>query len=63
MDYSKAIELDPDYISAYEGRSQAYYRKGDYDKAHEDLRKAVELERAQASPEGAEPQSGQPGVK
>ena len=41
--YTKAIELKPDYTSAYNNRGNAYVRKGLPDKAIYDLNKAIEL--------------------
>ena len=43
-DYSKAIELEPDYAGAYNNRGATYERNGDYDRAIEDFSKAIELE-------------------
>ncbi|OGQ53210.1 MAG: hypothetical protein A3J24_02300 [Deltaproteobacteria bacterium RIFCSPLOWO2_02_FULL_53_8] len=42
--YSKAIELDPDYGSAYNNRGIAYRNKDQLDKAIEDYNKAIYLE-------------------
>lgn len=42
--YSKAIQLDPDYVLAYNARGLAYREKGDYDSAIADHRKAIELD-------------------
>jgi lipoprotein NlpI len=43
-DFSKAIELDPKYASAYDNRGVAKSRKGDYDGAIADCSKAIELD-------------------
>jgi len=32
-DFSKAIELDPDYAVAYNNRGLAYYNSGDFEQA------------------------------
>jgi tetratricopeptide (TPR) repeat protein len=44
MDYSRAIELDPNYTAAYNGRaiSNKYLKK--FDEAMEDFFKAIELD-------------------
>lgn len=44
VEYSKAIELKPDYADAYLERGDAYRMKGNYDKAIADFNKAIELE-------------------
>ncbi len=41
--YTKAIELKPDEVSAYNGRGTVYVRKGDFDNAMQDYTKALEL--------------------
>ncbi len=41
--YSKVIELKPDYAYAYNGRGNAWRSKSDYDKAILDYNKAIEL--------------------
>ena len=43
-DFSKAIELEPDYADSYNNCGVIYSRKGDYDRALEDFSKAIELE-------------------
>jgi tetratricopeptide (TPR) repeat protein len=43
-DYTKAIEINPQYISAYYNRGVAWYDKGDYDKAIVDYTKAIEID-------------------
>ena len=43
-DYTKAIELQPDYASAYYNRGVAYGQKGDYGNAIKDYTKAIELQ-------------------
>ena len=43
-DFSKAIELYPDYAEAYFNRAYAYHKKGgEVDKARSDLEKCMEL--------------------
>jgi len=42
-DYTKAIELKPDYHAAYNNRGVARYRMGDYEEAIADWTKAIEL--------------------
>jgi tetratricopeptide (TPR) repeat protein len=42
-DYSKAIELKPDYAVAYNNRGNAYKNKGDIDLAIADYRKALQI--------------------
>lgn len=41
--YTKAIELDPNYIHAYNNRGIAYYLNKDYNNALKDTSKAIEL--------------------
>ena len=41
--FSKAIELNPDFVIAYNNRGVAYYTKGDYARAIADFSKAIEL--------------------
>ena len=36
-DYTKAINLKPNYANAYNNRGVAYYGKGDYEKAIADF--------------------------
>ena len=43
VSFSKAIELDPDYVNAYCNRGAVYYYKGEYEKAIIDYNKAIEL--------------------
>ena len=43
-DYSKAIELNPDDVLAYNNRGIAYTDLGDYERAITDYYKAVELD-------------------
>ncbi|RJQ20304.1 MAG: tetratricopeptide repeat protein [Nitrospiraceae bacterium] len=47
-DYSKAIELNPKDIIAYNGRGVAYNSKKEYDRAMEDFNKALEINPAYA---------------
>jgi len=42
-DYTKAIQIDPKFASAYSNRGSAYGMKGEYDKAIADFNKAMEL--------------------
>ena len=42
-DYTKAIELNPNYAEAYYNRGNAYYKKGEFDTAIKDYTKAIEL--------------------
>ena len=43
VNYTKVIELQPDYAPAYHGRGRAYYKQKNYDKAIADYNKAIEL--------------------
>lgn len=36
-DYNKAVEIDPEYALAYFNRGVAHFKKGDYEKAWEDV--------------------------
>ena len=51
-DFTKAIELKPDYALSYNNRGAVYRSKGEYDLAIEDCNKAIELK-----PDYAEPYS------
>jgi len=42
-DYSKAVELDPDYAKAYCNRGTVYREIGEFHRAIEDFNKAIEL--------------------
>jgi tetratricopeptide (TPR) repeat protein len=42
-DYTKALELKPDYAEAYNDRAFAYYLKGDFDRAITDYTRAINL--------------------
>ena len=42
-DFNKAIELDPNYSSAYNNRGVVYHRQGKYRLAIKDFTKAIEL--------------------
>lgn len=42
-DYSKSIEINPNYALVYNNRGYAYYNKGEYDKAFEDSNRAIEI--------------------
>lgn len=43
VDYNKAIEIKPNFDSAYNNRGFAYDEKGEYDKAIADYNKAIEI--------------------
>ena len=43
IQFSKAIELDPNYAEGHQGRGEAYFRKKHLDDALSDLNTAVEL--------------------
>ena len=43
-EYTKAIELYPNYATAYDGRGSAYADKGQYDLAVADFTKAIEID-------------------
>ena len=43
-EYTKAIELDPNYAMAYSNRAAAYLYKGQYDLVMADCNKAIELD-------------------
>ena len=47
-DFTAAIELDPQYVEAYNGRGLAYRRQGDYDRAIADYTDAIRLNRQDA---------------
>jgi Tfp pilus assembly protein PilF len=42
-DFSKAINLDPEFLLAYYNRGVAYFDKGDFDQAINDFSRAMEL--------------------
>ena len=42
-DFTKAIQLDPDFAEAYNNRGDAYIGKGDYDRAIAELNRAIKL--------------------
>ena len=44
VEYTKAIELDPDLVEAYNNRAGAYLEKGQHDQAIADCNKVVELD-------------------
>jgi len=44
VEYTKAIELDPDLVEAYNNRAGAYLEKGQHDQAIVDCNKVVELD-------------------
>ena len=43
MDYTKAIEINPQYAAAYNSRSNAFEAMGELDRAIADHKKAVEI--------------------
>lgn len=43
-DYSKAIDINPNYLLAYYNRGLAWINKEDYDKAIKDYDKAIEID-------------------
>jgi tetratricopeptide (TPR) repeat protein len=43
LDFTKAIEVDPKYASAYYYRGHIYHYNGEYEKAWEDIKKARSL--------------------
>ena len=43
-DYSKALELSPNYASAFNNRGNAYSAKGDLDRAIADYNRAIEID-------------------
>jgi tetratricopeptide (TPR) repeat protein len=43
-DFSKAIEIDPNYVTAYTNRALTYKDKGEYQLAIADFSKAIELD-------------------
>ena len=43
QDFTKAIELKPDFFKSYNTRGTAYLDLKDYEAAHRDLKRAVEL--------------------
>ena len=42
-DYTKAIELEPNYAEVYNNRGYLFYKIGKYEKAFVDLNKSIEL--------------------
>jgi tetratricopeptide (TPR) repeat protein len=48
--YSKAVEYNPKYITAYNDRGAAYNKIGEYDKAISDLNEAVRLSPKSSAP-------------
>ena len=44
MEYSKAVELDPQLAGGYNGLGLAYQKKGQFEEAIADFDKAIELE-------------------
>ena len=49
VEYTKAIELKPDYVEAYVNRADAYCQKGWYDLAIAECNKAIELGKTSAA--------------
>jgi tetratricopeptide (TPR) repeat protein len=43
-DYSKALELSPNYASAFNNRGNAFAAKGDHDRAIDDYTRAIEID-------------------
>lgn len=43
-DFTKSIELDPQYFKAYLRRADAHDANGDFEAAMQDYRKVMELE-------------------
>lgn len=43
-EYTKAIEIDPDYAAAYNNRGYAYDELGEYQQAIDDYTKAIEID-------------------
>jgi tetratricopeptide (TPR) repeat protein len=43
-EFTRAIELKPDYAEAYKGRGDTYYRQKEYDKAIADWEQAIKLD-------------------
>ena len=39
--FSKAVELDPNYVEVYNNRGVAYYYKGDFDLAIQEFNQAI----------------------
>ena len=44
QEFTKAIELDPDYAAAYYNRGFAYGKLGQYQRGIEDFDKAIQLD-------------------
>ncbi len=44
VEYTKAIELNPELVEAYNNRAGAYLEKGQYDQVIADCNKVVELD-------------------
>jgi tetratricopeptide (TPR) repeat protein len=47
--YSKAVEIKPDYAEAYKHRAAIYYQNGDFQKAIPDYNRAIEFNRNDAA--------------
>ena len=43
ISFTKAIELNPNYVRTYLNRGYSYHKKGEYDEAIKDFTKAIEL--------------------
>jgi tetratricopeptide (TPR) repeat protein len=43
ISYTKALEVDPEYVEAYNNRGQAYYQKNDFESAIKDYTRAIEI--------------------
>ena len=44
LEYNKAIEIDPGFAKAYNGRGNVHQSKGEYDQASLDFTKAIEID-------------------
>lgn len=44
MNFSKALDIKPDYFDAYNNRSQVYFDLGRLDKAFEDINRAIKID-------------------
>jgi tetratricopeptide (TPR) repeat protein len=49
LEFNKAIEIDPEFAMAYNGRGNAYQDKGEYDQAILDYTKAIEIDPSYAN--------------
>ncbi len=44
-DYTRALDLDPSYVLAYQGRGNLFYRHGDWDLANKEYDKALDRQK------------------